>query len=1073
MLTQRLTRLRAFCLLLTIGGGIAYANAITKNDVAIVQQTGTCQGQVVDVAGEPIIGATVLVKGTANGTLTDLDGNFSLSNVRRGDVLHVSYVGYVPQEVKWTGETLRVVLKEDTQALGEVVVVAFGTQKKVNLTGAVSSVGAKEISARPVSSTIEALQGVVPGMNIGTGSGGGALNAGKTFNIRGIGTIGAGSKVEPLVLIDGMEGDINALNPQDIENISVLKDAASSSIYGSRAPGGVILITTKKGKAGKAVVNYNNSFRFVSPLNLPEMVDSYSFANSMNELKRNQGESPIYSETKLKQILDFQQGKSTQYMWPNSNGAWNYWDDPAAQNILPAANTNWLETHFGGSKLTQEHTLSISGGSEAVKYYLSANYLDQAGLLNYGDDNRQRYSLTAKINADVAKWFNVGYSMRFNRVDYDAPSYLGNGFYFDVVRYWPTQPLKDPNGFYGETSKVYQLTEGGRYITQHDVVAHQLAMVFSPMDKWKINVELNYRTNYNFDHTDWLTTFAYNVDKTPYATMNQTTAVQEYAYKTNFFNPNIFTEYRIETENGHNAKVLLGYQSELYKARNITAKQEGIMSGIPTINTTQNNPTVKGGYDHWATVGFFGRLNYDYQGKYLAEVNMRYDGTSRFLREKRWNLFPSFSLGWNIAQEEFFKNLTKDISTLKLRASWGELGNQNTDNFYPFYRQMDLKSNDGSWLVGGKKPNTASEPALVSALLTWERTQTLDIGFDLAMLNNRLNMSFDYFQRKSIDMVGPAPELPEILGIGVPRVNNLDMTSRGWELQVSWRDQIQDFKYGATLSLSDSRVRIDKYPNPSKSLNAYFPGRYIGDIWGFETIGIAKTQAEMDAHLATLSDGGQSAIGSGWAAGDIMYADLNGDKKINTGNGTLDNPGDLKLIGNSTPRYNFGLNLDAAYKGFDLKVFFQGTLKRDYMPGSGNSAVLFWGGVGYWQANFYKNNMDYFRGGDTTSPLGANVDSYLPRPLYGAKNRQSQTRYLQNAAYARLKNITLGYTLPSALTRKFHVENLRLFVSAENLFTITSLSKAYDPETIGIGYDNQGSTYPLSKTVSFGLSVTL
>lgn len=1050
--------------------------AIAGESLNVSQQNGKCSGVVEDEFG-PVAGASVIVKGTTNGIMTDMDGNFTLEGVKKGDIIQISFIGYTTQELQYTGQpTLRIKLTEDTQKLDEVVVVAFGTQKKVNVTGAVSSVGAKELSARPVNSTIDALQGVVPGMNISTSNAGGSLNADKSFNIRGSGKIGDyGSALTPLVLIDGMEGDINAINPQDIENISVLKDAAASSIYGSRAPGGVILVTTKKGKSGKANINYNNNFRFNSPLNMPHMADSYSFALAVNDQIANTANAgaPMYSATKLQQILDYQQGKGSQYMW-DLNGRWNSFDDPNRLDIMPAANTDWLHELFGSS-FTQEHSLSVNGGSEAMQYYLSANYLDQGGLLEYGDDGKKRYSLTAKINADLTKWLKVGYSIRFNRSDFESPSFANAGasdvhsnvFYFDVCRYWPVIPVVDPNGYYTAESKIYQLTTGGRYKTQSDVLAQQLQFLIEPIKNWKTTVELNYRSNYNFDHTDYQTAYAYDVSKNPYAIANTTSGVKEYGYKSNFFNPNIFTEYSKQLESGHNFKVMVGFQSELFKERQITARQDGIMAGVPTLNTTSDNSRSSGGYAEWATAGFFGRVNYDYKGRYLAEVNLRYDGTSRFLADQRWNWFPSFSAGWNIAREDFFEDMTDLISTLKIRGSWGELGNQNTENWYPFYRTITYKQNDGKWLVNGLKPNTAAESALVSALLGWEKTQTLDIGFDLAMFNNRLNVNFDYFQRKSKDIVGPAPELPNILGTKVPNVNNLDMTSKGWEVMVTWRDQIRDFRYGVTLSLSDNQVVVDKYPNPSKDLGQkYYNGSHLGEIWGYQTIGLAKTDQEMQDHLSKVN---QSSLGSNWGAGDVMYADRNGDGVINKGDNTVADHGDQILLGNSTPRYNFGLNLDGAWKGFDLKIFLQGTMKRDYMPSDG--AMMFWGSVGYWQTNFFESHLDYFRPADTDSPLGANVNGYYPRPVQDTKNRQGQSRYLQNAAYCRLKNVTLGYTLPVQLTNKFYVSYLRLFVSAENLFTITSLVDTFDPETIGVG-DWDGCTYPLSKTFSFGLSAT-
>ena len=1043
-------------------------------------QTKTITGTVTDNKSEPVIGASVVVTGTGTGTSTNFEGKFTLPNVPENATITISYVGMLTQTISVTGKTvINVMLKDDEKVIGEVVVVGFGTQKKENLTGAVSAVSAKELTARPVNNIVEALQGVVPGMNISTGTFGGALNATQKIDIRGIGTIGTGSSVKPLILIDGMEGDMTTLNPNDIETISVLKDAASSSIYGSRAPGGVILITTKKGKSGKAIVNYNNNFRFLSPLNMPVIADSYSFAMAINDQLKNGGQAPMYSDTKLKQILDYQQGKSTKYMW-ELGGRWNSFDDPQRKDIMPTGNTDWLRTHFGDS-FTQEHSVSINGGSEKTQYYLSGNYLNQGGLLTYGDDSKQRYAFTAKISTDISKWLNISYNTRFSRFDYDAPSFTGgdemnaNVFYFDMIRYWPVIPLMDPNGYYNEPSKVNQIKDGGREKTQDDVFAQQLAFLIEPIKDWRTHIELNYKTSNYFKHRDFLTTYAYDVNKVPFAISNQTTGVTEYGYKSNFFNPNIYTEYTKLVGDGHNLKGMLGFQAELFNQRNLFGSQDNIISGVPTLNTTTANATTNGGYGHWATAGFFGRLNYNYKERYLAEANLRYDGTSRFLRDQRWNWFPSFSLGWNVARESFFEDYTNMVNNLKLRASWGQLGNQNTDNWYPFYRVVNFKTSDGNWLLGGKKPNTASESNLVSALLTWERTQTLDFGFDLSMLRNRLNINFDWFQRKALDMVGPAPELPNILGIGVPKVNNLDMTSKGWELQAGWRDVIRDFSYGVTLSLSDNKVSIDRFPNASKSFTdkdgnkLYYEGENYGDIWGYETVGIAKTNEEMQAHLASLPNGGQNALGSNWGAGDIMYKDLNGDGKIDAGKNTALDPGDRKVIGNSNPRYNFGLNIDLAYKGFDLKVFTQGTLKRDYMPGSGTT--LFWGAVGYWQTNFFKPQLDYFRPADTKSPLGANVDGYFPRPLENDRNRKSQTRYLQNAAYARLKNITLGYTLPANITKQFYVSNLRVFVSAENLLTVTKL-KMYDPETIGVG-NWDGSTYPLSKSFSCGLSITL
>ena len=1043
--------------------GSQMAYAASANDAApmssVQQNEAACKGVVKDATGEGVIGASIVVEGTNLRTVTDLDGNFTLTGVKKGATIQISYIGYTTKTVKWNGAPLDILLEDDKKMLDEVVVVGFGTQKKVNLTGAVSTVDSKTLSSRPVNSVVDALQGAVAGMNFSTSSSGGTLNSSKSFNIRGTGTIGAGSSVSPLVLIDGMEGDMNALNPQDIENISVLKDASASSIYGSRAAGGVILITTKSGKKGKTSINYNNSFRFDSPLNMPEMMDSYTWAKYMNDASVNSGAGVWFTDDKLEQIKKAQSDPTMQKMFKNVNNRWEVWDNTP---LLPLGNTDWLKEQFGNS-FSQEHTLSMNGGDDRIQYYLSANYLDRGGLLRHGNDNTQRYAFTGKVSAQLADWLRVTYNTRFSRSDFESPNDLINGtdvFYHNMCRYWPILPTQDPNGHWLPESYIERLENGGRAKNQTDRLSQQLSFVATPVKGLTLNAELNYRILTQFNHREWLTTYGYDCDNNPFVDSNATSSVYEYSFKSNYFNPNLFAEYS-RAFGDHNMKVMGGFQSEWFRQRNISAQQNGIMSGLPTLDTTTNKPSVGGAYNSWTTAGFFGRINYDYAGRYLFEANLRYDGSSRFLRENRWNFFPSFSAGWNIAQEKFWEPMAKYVNTLKLRASWGQLGNQNTDNWYPFYPTIGFTSQGGNWLINNAKPNVASQPSLVSSTLTWEKSRTWEVGVDWGAFNNRLTGSFGYYQRKTFDMVGPAPELPVILGANPPKVNNLDMTSKGWDLQISWRDIIGEVSYGASFVLSDNQVVIDKYPNPSKNLGSYYNGAKLGDIWGYTTIGIANSQEEMDKHLSKVD---QSALGSGWTAGDIMYKDLDGDGKINGGEGTADKPGDRRIIGNSTPRYNFGLNLDAAWKGFDIKVFFQGTLKRDYAAGG----QVFWGatGGGKWQATGFKFHEDYWR--------EDNKNAYYPRANWsGGRDLQTQTRYLQNAAYARLKNLTIGYTLPKELTRKVYIENLRFFVSGENLLTITNFTEAGDPELVGAGYGGEiGKTYPLSKTFSCGLSVT-
>lgn len=1060
----------ALALCLALLGGNAYAVSPGPIGNSILQQKDLCTGIIHDNSGDPIIGATISIKGGKIGAVSDVDGRFSISGIQRGITLHISYIGYKDVDIVWTGGSINVTMVADDMTLNEIVVVGFGSQKKADLTGSVSTVSAKDITARPVNSVVDALQGVVPGMNFSVGASGGSLNSSETFNIRGRGTIGAGSSVTPLVLIDGMEGDLSTLNPEDVDNISILKDASSSSIYGSRAAGGVILVTTKTGKAGKARVSYNNNFRFGMPMNMPEMMDSYSWALYMNDASKYGGSGIWFSDAKLEQIKAAMSDRSKPTMFKNpGTNHWEVWD---ANDLLPVGNTDWLKEHFTNS-FSQEHAVSATGGSEGIHYYFSGDVLSRQGLLRHGRDKKNRYNLTSKVDAQLTKWVKATYSMRFTRTDYNGPTFIDNNvFYHNVCRYWPIIPTKDPNGHYVPESFITELTTGGRHKNQEDVIAQQLALCFTPVKGLVVNAELNYRINTNSQHIEWLTTYGYDVDNNPYATNNQNNSVKEYYLKQNYFNPNIWAEYSLSLKDAHNFKIMTGFQSEEMHQNWFSGQQYGIVANLPTLHTTSKNPKVDGKPEKWTTAGFFGRLNYDYLGKYLFEGNLRYDGSSRFLRNNRWNWFPSFSVGWNIARENFWKPIEEYVNSLKLRASWGKLGNQNTDSWYPFYSTMYYANQGGEWLIDGKKPNVSGEPSLVSATLTWEKSRTWEVGLDWGAFNNRLTGSFSYFQRKTYDMVGPAPELPVILGTATPKVNNLDMTSKGWDLQISWRDRINTFEYGINLILSDSKVVIDKYPNDSKDLGqTYYKGAHLGDIWGYKTVGIAKSQEEMDQHLKNAD---QSSLGSNWAAGDVMYADINGDHKVNNGENRADNAGDLKIIGNSTPRYNFGLNMTAAWKGIDIKVFFQGTLKRDYAPG--RSDAVFWGacGINKWQAIGFKEHLDYFR--DSNSPLGENLDSYYPRPNWrSSRNNYTQTRYLQNAAYCRLKNLTIGYTLPQQLTKRIYVQSLRFFVSAENLFTITNFTRLGDPEIIDArGYDDGLSkTYPLTKNFSFGMNITL
>lgn len=1049
------------------------------HSISIYAQDNTISGLVKDNEGEPLPGVSVAVKAgeSISGVVTDINGKYQLK-ASPDATIEFSFIGFksIQQQVG-NRKVINVTLEIDNQILEEVVVVGYGTQKKVNLTGSVSVIDSKAFESVPVANAVQALQGQVPGLNIYSNKGGG-LNQKQSINVRGIGTIGEGSTGDALILIDGMEADIFSVNPQDIESISVLKDAAASSIYGSRAPFGVVLVTTKKGKAGKAQINYNNSFRLSSPINMPSSLDSYTYALFFNDAGYNSGWGSYnwVSQTRLQRIKDYMDGKISYTTIP-LNGS-NTWADGYQEGN---DNIDYYNLFFKKNVFAHEHNFSVNGGTDKIQYYLSANYLDQDGTLRMGEDYSKRYTMSAKISAQLSRAVSLSSNTRFVRNDFVQPTHMNDSFFSDIGRQcWPVKPLYDPNGNLFD-DHVQQMKNGGRKTERNTWLYQQFNLTIEPIKGWRLIGDLSYRYNTQYAHEDLLTISQIGVDGvTKVRSWDENSSVSESSFASDYFNVNLYTDFEKTFAKSHHLKALAGFQAEANNYRNIWAQKIGITyPGKPTINTSTGidkdgkviAPNVSGGHNRWSTAGFFGRVNYDFQEKYLVEANLRYDGSSRFRSDDRWGFFPSASLGWNIAREEFFQPATRIMNTLKLRASYGSLGNQNTTALYPTYTVMGTGTSD-KWLMNGVKPNIAWAPALVSYDLTWEKIRTWNVGIDIGLFNNRLTGSFDYFIRNTNDMVGPSEKLPATLGIAVPPSNNTDLRTAGWELELMWKDRLQNgLNYSLRFTLADSRTKITRYSNPSGLIDSFYEGKYCGEIWGYETIGIARTDDEMAEHVGSLVNGGQSALGQDWQAGDIIYSDLNEDGKIDAGARTLDNHGDLKRIGNSTPRYNVGIDLSADWKGFDFRMFWQGTLKRDYFQGS----YYFWGAngsQGYWFSTALKGHEDYFRN-DESSPLGVNLNSYYPRPLLNTnKNQQCQTKYLQNAAYMRLKNLQIGYTLPRKIVQKMGVQNLRFFASGENLLTITDLVKFFDPETIESGSFAHGYAYPLSRTYAFGLNIT-
>ncbi len=1046
---------------------------LTLCTVATALAQHTVSGTVTDLNGQPLAGVAVMVQDSPSpvGTTTDEDGAYSLS-VPPDAVLEFSSLGYHSVTVGVNGRGgIDISLEEDNELLDEVVVVGFATQKRINLTGSVSTVDSKAFESVPVQNAVQALQGKIPGLHISSTTG--QLNSKATMQVRGLATIGEGSLAQTLVLIDGMEGDLYSINQQDIESITVLKDAAASSIYGSRAPFGVILVTTKKGKEGKATVNYNNSFRFSTPLNLPQEMDSYTWATFFNDAARNSGRGDWIAQETMQRIRDYMDGKIFYNTTPRSDNPnlWNTGYSQANDNI------DYYDVFYKDVTFEQEHNLSVSGGTDKINYYVSANYLMQDGKMNWTGDGLKRYNLAGKLEARLSRYATLLYNARFTRSDYHQPTMMTNSSFFEAIgrQSWPIGPLYDPNGFLFN-DHVLRMKDGGQTTQSSSRLAQQVQLTITPLKGWRIIADFNYRYDQYFGHQDAFQVSQMAVDGVTVGSTWWNNWTNEHANRTDYININAYSDYE-HTIGRHYFKVMAGFQAENNNYRNVYATINGILTpssiAIDTATGLGQNgaaiaPQVGGGYTSWSTAGFFGRLNYNYDDRYMVEANFRYDGSSRFRVQNRWGFFPSFSAGWNIANEPFFTPAKPWVDMLKLRGSYGLLGNQYTDTPYPTYSAVGYDLNAGLWLIDGKQTNISWAPELVSMSLSWEKIYSMNIGIDFALFRNRLTGSFDYFIRQTKDMVGPAEELPVILGTAVPVANNTDLETKGWELEIGWRDQLKNgFAYGVNLVLFDSQGTITRYSNPSGTLSKNYAGKKWGEIWGYETIGIAKTQEEMDAHLATLPNGGQTYLGMDWAAGDIMYADLNNDGKVDGGAGTLDDHGDRRVIGNTTPRYNFGIDITMEYKGFDFRLFLQGTGKRDSFQGS----YYFWGAYNdVWWSMGTTVHEDYFRD-NPDHYLGLNLDSYYPRPLWGTyKNLQTQTRYLQNAAYLRIKNVQLGYTIPPALTKKIGIDRLRIFFSGENLATFTKMIKLFDPETIGT---SMGNSYPLSRTWSFGLSVTL
>ena len=1070
---------------------LAYNGDAKNAPSEVTQQSITITGKVTDNFGDPLPGVTVTIKGLQQGTATGANGDYTLSIPNENVTLVFSYIGFISkEEVVGNRKTINVILSDDTRQLEEVVVIGYGTVKKANLTGAVGYVDNKQLENRAVSTLAQALQGKVSGVNISSASG--QPGAVQNINIRGY--TGLAEMASPLLVIDGIQGgNISDIEINDVESISFLKDAASSAIYGSSAPYGVILVTTKKGKSGKPVITYNNNFGFSSPTNLPHYANSLDFAYNYNQACANGSQSLVYTDITIQRIKEYMAGTRKEETEK----------DPSVDNWLNffAANGNneWFDVYFKDVSFNQRHNVSASGATETSNYYIGLGYTQQDGALNYANETDQRYNARVNVSTNLTKWLTVSARTSYMRSHQEMPSIqgamLGGGNTDDFNSYsyavlhgmgntFPTVPLKDPTGGYHEFNYVGKLLYGGRQHNYTDNISLTGEFVVKPLPGWDITANYTYNGRFN-ERTNHAATFY--VER-PSGAMMPRGATSPNSFwrhfgKTQDFVINAFTSYE-KNLGDHYFKGQVGFVQQLTTYVQLRGSNNQLISDeVPMLSlATGTNMALNDVAWEEAVRGAFGRIQYNYKEKYLLELNGRYDGTSKYLKDKRMRFYPGVSAAWTISKESFWEPLTDYVNQLKLRASYASLGNQTYSGRYDFYPGLGrtLPASTAWFFAGDSREMSFRAPGLVDFGTTWVSTTTTDFGIDLGLLNNRLDFSFDWYRRHETDFIGPAQVYPALLGTGAPGSNNTEMETKGWDLTIGWRDRINEFSYGATLTLSDFQGTILKYPSDVKLITSWYNGKSMGELWGFETIGIIKDEKEAELCRET-----QTILNNNWYVGDIHYK-TNGSK-LSRGSLTADDPGDLKIIGNTTPRYQFGLNLNAEWKSFDATVFFQGIGKRDLM--FHYSSNYFWGITtwGQFQSTVYREHDRWSNGlnpDGSPGQLPANPNGYLPRAYFNTnKNVQAQTGYLQSGAYMRVKNLQLGYTLPKSITDKIKFQKARLFINGENLFTFTKLLKITDPEIVETNQNwgdaddynrncTVGKTYPVRRTWSFGLNVT-
>ncbi|MCW3467591.1 SusC/RagA family TonB-linked outer membrane protein [Chitinophaga nivalis] len=1061
---------------------------------AHAQKKAWIKGLIEDEKGRPIPGASVQLKSGPDSlkryAVTNEQGVFIFDDSQQQGpfVFSIVYVGYVTQHITKTHldpqkeHSIYVVLKESSAALGEVVVVGYGTQKKLNLTGAVDQVGKEVFENRPMTSATKGLQGALPNLNIRITDG--KPIRGATYNVRGTTSIGAGGSA--LVLIDGVPGDPDLLNPNDIESVSVLKDAASAAIYGARGSFGVVLITTKHPAKDRTQLTYSGNYSLNDRTIRPNLItNGYEWAKNFDEAFYAWNDYKSHPQ-KANSVFPFSLDYLDELKRRNEDPSLPQTVvDPATGNYIYYGSTDWFKELYADNNPATEQTLSVSGGSAKSEYYLSGRYMSQNGIFRYNPDKFKMYNVRAKGAVKPFSWLRVENNFDFSQRTYFYPilNHPGNTPVWRRIsdEAFPVAMLKNPDGTLTENASIVfgSFISGNNYSDQTQLMLRNTSRFTTSF----LDNRLHINGDFTYAHTSGVETRLYTpvpYSKAPGVILTRgESKMNEDQGRTNYTGMNLYADFEQRFAK-HYFKILMGYNYEntLYKSRYF--QRDGIINtDLPDFSLMNGlDYRLTGGGYEWRTLGGFFRLNYNYDERYLLEVNGRYDGSSKFPRTQQYGFFPSASAGWRVSKEKFWHISPAAVSDFKIRASYGSLGNGNVDP-YQFLEKMAVKKM--GMVIGGILPDYTQKPNVIPDGLTWEKSTTVNVGVDAAFLSNRLKVNFDKYTRYTTNMFTVGQPLPAVFGDSVPKGNYADLKTKGWELSVNWSDAFQadgkPFNYSVGVVLSDNVSYITRFNNPSGLINTYYEGMRVGDFWGFVNDGYFENEAAIKNHKVD-----QSFIRVSNAnilkPGDIRYKDLDGNGKIDQGKGTLGDPGDQQVVGNSEPRYAFGVTGAASWNNFFINVFFQGVGKRDWWPGT--DASLFWGQYNrpysWMPAEILDNRWSE-----------ENPDAYFPRFRgYTALNANAeltvkQQKYVQNVAYVRLKNLTVGYNLPKEWISKAKIQQARIYFTGQNLWTwspMYRIMRTLDPEVIEGGDPElskgagNGMSYPMLKTYTVGVSVT-